>query len=280
MLYNKLINKKERLNMNKIVVITGANSGIGKATADLFRSKGDTVLCLSLAIDEEYPEFSYVCDVTDEERVKDVLAQIAEKYDHIDVVVNNAGMGVNGALELLPTNVVEKAMDVNVMGVYYFSKHCLQYMKKGGKIINMASISALVPSPFRSLYHFSKSAVYMLSLCQNLELKDAGIDVVAICPGEVKTPFVKNRVRVEETNERYGKKIERVFGDLNKRDNGKRMEPIKIAKVIVKQSYKKHSKPMIVIGKSAKMMYLGTKLFPMSWVMGVSNKIMGGGKID
>ena len=266
--------------MNKIIVITGADMGIGKCTADMYRSKGDTVLCLSLAKDPEYEDFSYICDVTSEEQVKTAIEDIKEKYGHIDVVVNNAGIGVNGALELLPYNVVRKANAVNVEGVYLVSKYCLPLMSKGGKIINMSSISGVTPSPFRSLYHFTKSAVYMMSLCQRMELDQAGIDVTAICPGEAKTTFVKNRVKVVETNEKYGNRVARSFEKMEKHDNGKRMEPSKIANVIVKQSYKKHSKAVVVVGAKAKVFYIAYKILPLKWFLACANKIMGGGKIN
>lgn len=266
--------------MNKIVVITGADMGMGKATADMFRSKGDIVLCLSLAKDKEYEEYSYICDVTNEEQIKSAINDIKEKYGHIDVVVNNAGFGVNGALELLPYNVVQKSNAVNVEGVYLITKYCLPLMGKGGKIINISSISGVTPSPFRALYHFTKSAVYMMSLCQRMELDQAGIDVTAICPGEVKTTFIKNRVKIVETNEKYGKRVARTYEKMEQHDNGKRMSPEKVAGVIVKQSYKKHSKAVVVVGGKAKLFYIAYKLLPLNWFLFFANKFMGGGKIN
>ena len=121
-------------------------------------------------------------------------------------------------------------MDVNVKGAYLFAKHSLPLMQKGAKIINMSSVSGVFASPFRSLYCFSKSALLMMSLCQRMELETCGIDVCAICPGEVKTNFMKKRVRVLDTNERYGKRVENAFKFMDKHDEGKRMKPEKIAK--------------------------------------------------
>ena len=265
--------------MEKIVVITGADMGIGKCTADMYRSKGDIALSLSLGIDEEYRDYSYICDVTNEEQIKDVVNQIKEKYGRIDVLVNCAGMGVNGAMELLSSAIVQKANAVNVEGPYLMSKYCLPLMSRGAKIINISSISAVSPAPFRGLYHFTKSALYMMSLCQRLELNQAGIDVTAICPGEAKTTFVKNRVKVSETNERYGNRVARSLEKCGRDDNRKRMAPEVIAKAIVKQSYKKHSKAVVVVGAKAKLFYFCYKFFPLSWFMAVSNKVMGGGKM-
>ena len=120
----------------------------------------------------------------------------------------------------------------------------------------------------------------MMSLCQNMELSPAGIDVVSICPGEVKTPFVKNRVKVVETNEKYGKRIARSYEMMERHDNGKRMEPSKIANIIYKQSYKKKSKPVIVVGAKAKLFNFAARVLPTSWFLKITNKVMGGGKID
>ena len=246
----------------------------------MYRKKGDLVYSLSRDIDNEYPDFSYVCDVTDENRVKEVVAEIGEKHGKIDVLVNNAGMGVNGALELLPADVVRKTIDVNVVGCYLMSKYCLPYMKRGSKIIYISSVSGVMPSPFRSLYCFTKSAVYMMGMCQRMELKKAGIGVTVVCPGEVKTGFMKSRVRVEETNERYGKQVERAFAFLDKHDDGKRMPPEKVAKVILKQSYKKRNKAMVIVGGPFKFLYAGVRFLPLSWSLSITNKFMGGGDLD
>ena len=266
--------------MNKIVVITGASMGIGKATADLFREKGDIVLNISRNIDSEFSEFSYVADISNEEQVKNIITQIGEKYKKIDILVNNAGMGVNGALELIPTNVFENVVDVNVKGFYLVSKYALSLMQKGCKIINISSVSGLFASPFRSLYCLSKSAMQMATMCQRMELERAGIDVCAVCPGEVKTGFMKKRVRIENTSEHYGKQVERAFAFLDKHDNGKRMPPQKVAKAIYKQAKRKKSKPFVIVGGSFKLLYFGVKILPTSWVLKLTNKFMGGGKID
>lgn len=262
--------------MNRIVLITGGSQGIGKATATKFRSLGDTVISFSMEIDEEYPQFSYVGDVSCEEDVKKVIADITNKYGKIDVLVNNAGISVNGALELTSTEKFEKIMDVNVKGAYLFIKHSLPLMNKGAKIINISSVSGVFASPFRSMYCFSKSALLMMSLCERMELEPAGIDVCAICPGEVKTNFMKKRVRVVETNSRYGKRVENAFAFMDKHDAGKRMKPEKIADVIVKQANRKKSKPFKIVGFGFKLIYLGIKICPISLVLKITNKHMGG----
>lgn len=265
---------------NRIVVITGGSMGIGKATAQKFRENGDIVFSLAMEIDEEYAEFSYVCDITDEDRVKEVIDEIGKKYGKIDVLVNNAGFGINGALEFVPSKTFDKVVDVNVKGAFLVTKYALAYMGKGGKIINISSVSGVFASPFRSMYCFSKSALLMMSLCQRMELEKAGIDVIAICPGEVKTGFMKKRVRIEETNEHYGRQVERAFAFLDKHDDGKRMSPEKVGGIIYKQSCKRKMKAMKIIGFKFKMMYFAIKVFPLGMILKLTNRFMGGGNIE
>ena len=266
--------------MNKIVVITGGNSGIGKSTADMFRAKGDIALSLSLGIDEEYKDYSYICDISNEEQIVSTMSAIKEKYGCIDILINNAGFGVNGAMELIDTATFKKISDINVFGAYCVTKYALPLMSKGSKIVNISSVSGLFPAPFRGLYCYSKSALNMYSLCQRMELKQAGLDVCIVCPGEVKTGFMKNRVRCDQTNERYGKQVERAFAFLDKHDDGKRMSPNQVAKVIVKQATRKRTKAIKIVGFPFKLMYFAYKFTPKCVSLWVINKFMGGGTIE
>lgn len=265
---------------NRIVVITGGSMGIGKATAQMFRQHGDTVFSLAKEIDEQYVGFSYICDITDEERVKEVINEIGQKYGRIDVLINNAGFGINGALEFVPSQTFDKVVEVNVKGAYLLTKYALAYMGRGSKIINISSVSGVFASPFRSMYCFSKSALLMMSLCERMELEKSGIDVCAICPGEVKTGFMKKRVRIEETNAHYGKQVERAFAFLDKHDEGKRMSPEKVGAIIYNCSCKKKMKAMKIIGFKFKMMYFATKIFPLGMILKFTNHFMGGGSIE
>ncbi len=265
--------------MAKIIVITGASSGIGKCTAQMFRAKGDIVLNISREMDEDYKEFSYVCDVSNEILVAQIFKQIGEKYGNIDVLINNAGFGVSGALELVDTDTFKHIMDVNLFGVYYCSKYALPYMKRGAKILNISSALGIWSVPFRGMYCVSKAAVLSFSYAQRLELNEAGIDVVAICPGDVKSNFSKNRVRNFETNERYGNRINNSVGFVDKNES-KRMPPEVVAKVLVKQAYKRKTKPMIIVSPKYNVCHFLLRFFPTSFELFMINKIFGGGKRD
>jgi len=262
--------------MSRVVVITGGTSGIGESAAKLFVKNGDTVVVLARKNNNRCKNF-YMCDVSNEVMVQDVFEKIYQQFGHIDVLINNAGYGISGAVELIDDQTMQHLFEVNYYGVVYCSKYCLPYMQKGGKIINISSACALFPLPFRSLYCASKAAVNMLSYSMRLELKPAGIEVMAICPGDVKTNFTKNRVKVFETNDRYGDRIKNAALTIDTRED-KRMSPDKVAKVIYKQSLKKHNKPFVIVSGLYKFLYFLTKVFPQRWIHGAILKMFGGFK--
>ncbi len=264
---------------SKIIVITGASSGIGKCTADMYRAKGETVINLSREKEIGYEEYSIVCDVSKEDMVQSAFKIIGEKYGKIDILINCAGFGVSGALELIPSDTFKNIMDVNLMGVYYCSKYALPFMTKGAKIINISSALGLWSVPFRGMYCTSKAAVLSFTYAQRLELCEAGIDVCAICPGDVKSNFCKNRVKNFDTNERYGERINRAVGFVDRHES-KRMPPERVAKVILKQSYKRKSKPMSIVSTKYNICYFLLRFFPISFQLKMINLIFGGGKLE
>lgn len=249
----------------RTVVITGASSGIGKELCSIFEQDGFEVIKIARSLNNP-DENEYSCDVSNFEQVLETFKQIAMKHHHIDILVNNAGFGLFGAAEFLPENECHKQFDVNFFGVLNCTKCALPLMTSGGKIINISSACALFSLPFRALYSASKAAVNSLSYGMRNELKNAGIDVVAICPGDVKTEFVQNRVKYFETNLRYGNQIERA-ADFVDSKNDKRMDKTKVAKKIYKISTKKKCKAMYVIGFKYKVLNFLSRLVPTSWLL-------------
>ena len=262
--------------MSRVVVITGGTSGIGEACAKEFIKNGDTVICLSRKNSNHSQNF-YMCDVSIEPMVHDVLERVYEKFGAFDVLINNAGYGVSGAVELIDGQEAQGIFDVNYFGVLNCIKYAIPYMKKGSKIINMSSATALFPLPFRALYCASKAAVNSLSYSTAMEVKPLGIDVIAVCPGDVKTNFTKNRVKISETNERYGDRIKNAALAIDLKED-KRMSPEVVSKKVYKISLKKHSKPLVIVGAKYKVLYFMTKIFPKKLVHAVIYKHFGGFK--
>lgn len=261
--------------MERVVIITGGDSGIGKQTANLFKQSKDIVYILDKT--EKKEENYYTCDVSNEHQVKEIICEIGLKHRKIDIVINCAGYGVSGALELIDTKTMEGIFDVNTKGTYIVTKYAIKYMTKGSKIINIASACALFALPYRGLYCASKSAVNMLSLSFNMELKPLGIDVCSICPGDVKTNFTKNRVKIFETNERYGNRIANAAYSIDKNHN-KRMDADVVAKAIFKVANKRKVKPMKIVSGKIKFLYFISKFIPLSLFIKLTEKFFGGHK--
>ena len=262
--------------MEKIVIITGATSGIGRELKHRFEKDGSIVYALSLENLDNESNF-IKCNITNETEINSAIEYIVQKHGKIDVLVNNAGYGLFGAAEILPTEQVEKQMDTNFLGAYMMSKECLKYMQKGAKIINISSACALFPLPYRSMYCVSKAAVSTFTDCLKMELKPLNIDVTAICPGDIKTPFIKNKVKIIETNEKYQDRIQNACDYVDSK-NDKRMTIDYAVGKIYKIANKCKLKPMYIIGGKYKMLYFLTRFAPKSWYLNIVEKHFGGHK--
>lgn len=261
--------------MEKIIVITGGTSGIGLMTAEMLRVKGDKVITLANMGGEGDPDFMF-CDVSDNKNVVECFDAIGKKYGRIDVLINCAGYGLNGALELLDSEKIKKQFDVNVFGLIECTKQALKYMSRGARIINISSAMALFPVPYRSMYGASKSAVLSLSYALRMELKKSGIDVCAVCPGDVNTNFTKNKVIEYSTNDRYGDSIEKAFSKFDDpKRKAKQIKPEVVAKRLVKLCYKRHTRPMVIVGGKMKLLHFVCRFTPKSLLLDSTTKICG-----
>ena len=254
------------------IIITGASSGIGKCLAENFRKQGHNVIGLS-----RHPQttFDIFCDVSNIESVKTTFKEISKKYDKIDILINNAGYGISGATELITNEDAHKIFETNFFGVLNCSREALSLMKSGSKIVNISSVCAMFPLPFRALYCASKASVNLLSSSMRMELSPAGIDITCICPGDTKTNFTKNREKNFETNERYNDRIENATNKIDKNQN-KRMSVEKVSKKIQKICLKNKTKPIYIIGAKYKILNFLTKIFPFNLLVKFTGKIYGG----
>ncbi len=272
MFYNDTM--KQKLEQPKIVVISGASSGLGLAMANDWKAKGHIVVDLSRS-GERHDGIDHVdCDVTSNQTVSKAYNYIKDQYGRIDVLVNNAGYGLSGAMELITEDRMQSIFDVNVSGVYRLSRRLMSLMNKGSKIINIASVCAIFPLCYRGLYCSTKSAVAMMSLSWRMELK-GDIDIVTICPADIKTNFTKNREKNLVTSDRYGHRIEKAMHKIDRNDDH-RMPASKVARKINKIACKKTTKPLYIIGWKMKLLAFAMRFFPLSWLMYWTEKIYGG----
>ncbi|WP_055698757.1 SDR family oxidoreductase [Streptomyces silaceus] len=217
----------------QLVLITGAGSGIGRATAFAFAEAGARVVAVdrdaeSAARTAEMsrligaPEaWGETVDVTDEQAMEKLAEKVATEYGVVDVLVNNAGIGLSGAFLQTSTEDWKKVLDVNLWGVIHGCRIFGRQMAErgqGGHIVNTASAAAFQPSKALPAYSTSKAAVLMLSECLRAELSDQGIGVSAICPGIVNTNITATSrfVGVDADEEkRRQKRSSRLYGLRN-----------------------------------------------------------------
>lgn len=194
----------------KLVVVTGAGSGIGQATAIKFAKSGAHVVVSDIDLEAAHVTTAKIrgrglrassaqLDVTDPKAWERFARDVLVDYGVADVLVNNAGILVGGAfLDLTPEN-WEKQLSVNLMGAVYGSRAFGAQMVErgtGGHIVNIASAAALTPTAVMSAYHVSKAGVKMLTECLRLEFGPKGIGVSAICPGVINTNIGQNAITV------------------------------------------------------------------------------------
>lgn len=190
--------------VGKSVIVTGAASGIGRATAVRLASEGAQVACLDVsagALDEVVEQISnsggtasaIVCDVSDDEQVRAAVTSSVEAYGAPDVLCNIAGIGrYYNSTEMTPAE-WQRIIDVNLTGTWLVAQAVLPHMlDRGGVILNTASTSGLFAQPWQAAYCASKGGVVMLTKALALEYLDRKLRVNAIAPGGVETPIMKD----------------------------------------------------------------------------------------
>lgn len=241
---------------NKIVIISGCTSGIGKELASLYRADGHTVV--GLARSALPPDIAV--DVTDFDAVRRAVDGIAERYGRIDTVIANAGGGLSGATELLPLEEVQKQTDLNYTAALNLVRCALKHMEKGGNAVFISSACALFALPYRAMYCASKAAVNMAAFGLYMELKPVGIRVSAICPGDIQTRFTENRVKYADGGDRYGDAPAISAQKIDGREH-KRMKLAPAAKKIYKCALKS-KKPMYIVGGKYKALDFFRRILP------------------
>jgi len=226
--------------INKIAVITGAGSGIGKSIAKLFAHEKSKVYLLEInkklgenvqiEITKEGGDVKFIhCDVSDEKSVKIAVNQIIEEERHIDILVNNAAISHIGNIEQTTPSDLDKLYNINVKSVYLVTKTTIGDMVKngGGVILNLASILAKVGLSDRFAYSMSKGAVLAMTLSIAKDYIDQNIRCNCICPARVHTPFVDDYLQ-----KNYPGQEKEVFEKLSKfQPIGRMGTPDEIAKL-------------------------------------------------
>lgn len=185
-----------KLNDSKVAIVTGASTGIGRATAEALARAGFRVFGTSRRRGSEGPDQvnMFACDVTDDVSVKSLVSAVLARTGRIDVLVNNAGVGLLGAAEESSIRQVQSLFDINLFGVMRMTNAVLPAMRKwgGGRIINIGSVLGLIPAPYSAHYSATKHALEGYSESLDHETRAFNIRVSLIEPAYTRSSFAQN----------------------------------------------------------------------------------------
>lgn len=252
-----------------VVLITGCSSGFGKLAAVEFARRGDTVFASmrnpaksgplldaakAAGVSVEVVEL----DVTDARSVEAAVADVLRRAGRIDVLVNNAGLGIHGPLEDSDDDEVQRVFDTNVFGLLRVTRAVAPHMRAqaAGTIVNVSSLAGKVTAPFGGVYSASKHAVESISDALHFELHPFGVRVVLVEPGGFETEFGANRVMQRRFTEGSAyAELERRFEERTSRlpGAGERADAQLVANVIVDAAKAEQPKRRYLVGQDAEM---------------------------
>lgn len=245
-----------------VIIITGTSSGIGFALAEYFGKSGHHVYGLSRKISDSQYFNSIPVDVTIKEQIENAVKEILQKENRIDVLINNAGMGMVGAVEDSTKEDIIRLFNLNLVGAVQMMSAVMPKMReqKTGKIINISSIGSEMGLPFRGFYSASKSALDKVVEAMRYEVSQWNVEVCSLHLGDIKTNIADNRVKAK-VSEPYRKIFDKVYALMNAQvDEG--TEPEEVAVYIDQLLERKKWKAHFYFGK------LGQKIgVPLKWLL-------------
>jgi len=208
----------------KVALVTGASSGIGKAIAQTLAKRGYVVYGTSRSADYET-----ICEdgiaytmlpltLEDEDTIARAVQYVIRRHGRIDVLVNNAGTGYAGAIEETTAQEAQAQFDVCFFGAVRMLNHVLPYMRAAGRgvVINVGSLGARFPVPFQAMYCAAKAAIFSMTVALRLELAPFGVRACVIEPGNTRTDIIARRRYAAKTyRTAYRQPLERSLGVIN-----------------------------------------------------------------
>ena len=244
---------------SKVILITGASSGIGKISADMLAKSGNKVYGTSRKSDNVNTTIQMLkMDITDRGSIEQVVLEIINREGRIDVLVNNAGTGISGALELTSHDEAMQQLNTNFLGMHQVCQSVLPYMRREGKgmIINISSIAGMIAVPYQGFYSASKFAIEGYSEALAMEVYPFGIKVCLIEPGDMKTDFTTNRSISETTNQdvaykEYFRRIMRII----ERSEQNGSDPSLVGQTLIKLIQMRNPPFRSIIGPTAQVVF-------------------------
>jgi NAD(P)-dependent dehydrogenase (short-subunit alcohol dehydrogenase family) len=217
----------------KVAIVTGGTSGIGRATALALQEHGYTVYELSRRA-EGMPDIRHiVADITKEETLQAAVEQVLAVAGRLDLVVNNAGFGISGAIEFTDTQETQRLFDTLFFGMVRMNRCVIPLMRQQGRgrIVNISSVAAPVPIPFQAYYSAGKAAINAYTMALANELRPFGVTVCAVMPGDIKTGFTAARHKIIDGDDIYQGRIGRSVQRME-HDEQTGMDPAKVGRYV------------------------------------------------
>lgn len=223
---------------SKVVLITGGSSGIGKAIGQFLKSKGFIVYGTTRNL-KKHNGFDYFklleIDVRNTESVRLGVERLLEREGRLDVLINNAGVGITGPIEETPNEEIFRAFDTNFFGCLNMIKAVLPSMRqqRSGLVINITSIAGYMGLPYRGIYSSTKGALELITEALRIETKDFGVQITNLAPGDFATDIASGRYHApilpeSPYRESYDKTLKQI--DEGVRQGG---DPIQVARKIL-----------------------------------------------
>ena len=180
----------------QVMIITGTRKGIGKFLVHHYVSKGFKVIgCSRGSVDYKLSNYQHFClDVSNEKKVKQMIAQIRKTYGRLDILINNAGIASMNHILLTPVNTVHNILNTNVVGTFLFCREAAKLMQKNkyGRIVNTSTVATPLKLEGEAIYAASKAAILSLTEIISKELADFGITVNSVGPTPIETDLIRS----------------------------------------------------------------------------------------
>ncbi len=249
--------------MSDVCLITGASSGIGKSISEKLINNDYIVYAVARRVErlkelESLGAKTLFLDLRDESSIKSVVDRIVSDVGRIDILINNAGVGLLAPVSETPIEKVREEFEVNFFGPLKLTQMVLPHMikRKRGKIINISSVSAKVSILMYGWYSASKAAMEMVSDALRMEVKPFGIDVIVVEPGSVKSEWYKNATRYLDKITRgtyYENVANHIIENMVKRQRGRVPSPDVVSNAILKIVKAKNPKHRYILTSEAKL---------------------------
>ncbi len=273
---NRKQTKKKKNMEKKVIILTGASSGIGFQTAEMLAKQGHAVYGAARRVEKMDPLKAFgvkplQMDVTSGESVDKAVETIVAAEGRIDVLVNNAGYGSYGAVEDVSIEEARRQFDVNIFGVAMLTKKVLPYMRRqhSGTIVNISSMGGRLTTYFGAWYHATKYALEAFSDALRMETKEFGINVVLIEPGGIKTPWgfiAADHLAESAKGGAYEAQAKKTAEGMRKQYSGSMMsDPKIVARAISRAANTRRPKARYLIGFGAKPLVFLHTLLPARW---------------